>query len=189
MSQSTTGVKYDGEKPDMSLLSSVAIFKVAEIMTFGKKKYSANNWRGGITYSRLLAAALRHIFLYLGGESKDPETGKSHLAHAMCCLMMILEFEDTRPDLDDRFIIKKAETEAFVEDVESAAKELLASKEMPFAIGDSVRLEHGTEVFTVAGYFYDQKLNQVMFVQDSNGRIYQADPVLYVAWTGEQASG
>ncbi len=87
----------------MSLISSVAIFKVAQVMTFGKKKYSANNWRGGIAYSRLLAAALRHTFSYLGGESKDPETGISHLAHACCCLFMVLEFEDTKPELDDRF--------------------------------------------------------------------------------------
>lgn len=97
------GRKDDGEKPDMSLLSSIAIAKVAAVMTFGKKKYSANNWRKGLVYTRLLAAALRHIFAYLGGESKDPETGISHLAHAMCDLMMVLEFEETRPDLDDRY--------------------------------------------------------------------------------------
>lgn len=103
-SQTTeVGVKHDQEKPDMSLLSSIAVTKIAQVMTFGKKKYSANNWRGGIAYTRLLAAAFRHIFAYSGGESNDPETGLSHLAHASCCLMMLLEFEDTRKDLDDRY--------------------------------------------------------------------------------------
>src|ERR1700676_3987996 len=102
MSQ-VTGVKHDQEKPDMSLLSPIAMIKIAEIMTFGKKKYSRDNWRGGIVYTRLLAAALRHIFSYLRGEAKDPETGKSHIAHASCCLMMLLEFEETRADLDDRY--------------------------------------------------------------------------------------
>jgi hypothetical protein len=100
---SITGVKHDQEKPDMSLLSSIAITRIAEVMTYGKKKYSANNWRGGIVFSRLVGAALRHIFAWLGGESKDPETGLSHLAHASCCLMMLLEFETTRPELDDRY--------------------------------------------------------------------------------------
>lgn len=99
----STGVKHDTEKPDMSLLSSIAITKIAEVMTFGKRKYSAENWRGGIGYKRLLAAALRHIFAYLGGESSDPESGMSHLAHAACCIMMLLEFETTRKDLDDRY--------------------------------------------------------------------------------------
>ena len=97
------GIKHDNEKPDLSLLSSMAIIEVGKVMTFGKKKYTANNWRGGIVYTRLIAAALRHIFAFLGGESTDPESGISHAAHAICCLMMLLEFQQTRPDLDDRY--------------------------------------------------------------------------------------
>lgn len=97
------GLKFDQEKPDLSLLSSIAIVEMAKVMTFGKKKYSANNWRGGIAWTRLLAAALRHVFAFSGGETKDPETGLSHLSHAMCCLMMLVEFQITRTDLDDRF--------------------------------------------------------------------------------------
>ncbi len=98
-----TGIKHDSEKPDMSLLSSIGVTKIAEVMTFGKKKYAAHNWRGGIVYSRLISASLRHIFAYVGGESIDPESGYSHLAHCGCCILMLLEFETTRPDLDDRF--------------------------------------------------------------------------------------
>lgn len=98
-----TGIKHDQEKPDMSLLSPIAMTKMAEVMTFGKKKYSAHNWRGGFVWSRPLAASLRHIFAYLKGEDKDPETGISHLAHASCCLMFILEFEETHKELDDRY--------------------------------------------------------------------------------------
>lgn len=99
----TTGIKHDQDKADMSLLSNVALLKIAQVMTFGKSKYSAHNWRGGFIWSRPLAAAARHLFAYIGGEDKDPETGLSHLAHACCCLFFVLEFEDTRPDLDDRF--------------------------------------------------------------------------------------
>lgn len=87
----------------MSLLSSIAVYKIAEVMTYGKKKYTAHNWRGGIAYSRLIAAAFRHLFAYLGGENTDPESGLSHLAHAVCCLMMLLEQEVTRPEMDDRY--------------------------------------------------------------------------------------
>ena len=98
-----SGIKYDQEKPDISLLSATAIFKISEVMTYGKKKYAAHNWRNGLSYSRLLSAALRHVFAYIGGESNDPETNISHLAHACCCLMMVLEFESTKPELDDRY--------------------------------------------------------------------------------------
>ena len=103
MSTQPTGVKHDQEKPDMSLLSPIAMVKIAEVMSYGKKKYSAHNWRGGFILSRPAAAALRHLFAWLGGEDKDPETGLSHLAHASCCLMFLLEFETTKPELDDRF--------------------------------------------------------------------------------------
>lgn len=100
---SGAGIKHDQDKPDMSLLSTIALIKVAEVMTFGKNKYSAHNWRGGFIWSRPLAAAARHLFAYIGGEDKDPETGLSHLAHACCCLFFILEFEETHKSLDDRF--------------------------------------------------------------------------------------
>lgn len=98
-----TGIKHDSEKPDMALLSSTALVKIAQVMTFGKKKYSAHNWRGGFVWSRVLSAAFRHLIAYIGGEDKDPETGLSHLAHCGCCIMFLLEFEDTHPELDDRY--------------------------------------------------------------------------------------
>jgi hypothetical protein len=72
-------------------------------MSFGAKKYSRDNWRGGFSWTRPLAASLRHIFSYIGGEDKDPETGISHLAHAVCCLFFVLEFEETHKELDDRY--------------------------------------------------------------------------------------
>lgn len=99
----TGAKKYDFNKPQMDLLSPIALNEIAKVLTFGAKKYDAHNWRKGIIFSRLLGACLRHVFSYLGGESKDPESGLSHLAHASCCLMFLLEFEVTRPDLDDRY--------------------------------------------------------------------------------------
>jgi len=95
--------KYDQEKIDLSLLSPIAILEIGKVMTFGKKKYAAHNWRSGFAWSRLLAAALRHIFSYMGGENLDPESGLSHLAHAGCCIMFLLEFEVTHKDKDDRW--------------------------------------------------------------------------------------
>ena len=98
-----TGIKHDDDKVDMSLLSSTAITKIAEVLTFGKKKYSAHNWRNGLSHSRLMAASLRHLFAHLSGETIDPESGLSHLAHAACCVMMLIELSVTRPDLNDLY--------------------------------------------------------------------------------------
>lgn len=102
----TEGTKYDNGKPRMDLLDSHALEQLAKVLTFGAQKYAAHNWRKGISKSRLIAAALRHIFAYLGGQDTDEETGLSHIAHAMCCCMFILGLEH-RTDLDDRHAREK----------------------------------------------------------------------------------
>lgn len=94
--------KHDADKPRMDLLDPAALEEVAKVLGFGAQKYAAHNWRKGIAYSRLLAAALRHIFAMLRGEDRDPESGLFHSAHAMCCLMFLINMQLTRPDLDDR---------------------------------------------------------------------------------------
>ena len=96
------GVKFDGDKPRMDLLDAYAIEQLSQVLTFGASKYASHNWRKGIAKGRLIAAALRHLFAYLRGEDKDPESGLSHVAHAMCCCMFLLGLEH-RPELDDRW--------------------------------------------------------------------------------------
>lgn len=113
MSNTPTGIKNDKDKPRMELLSPIAVREIAKVMTFGAKKYAAHNWRGGIVWSRVLGAALRHMFSFLGGEDKDPETGLSHLAHAGCCIMFLLEYEVTHQHLDDRYKQAEAIKEVF----------------------------------------------------------------------------
>lgn len=100
---SEPGIKHDSEKPRMDLLDPEALIQIAKVMTYGAKKYTAHNWRGGISWSRVIAAAIRHLFAFMSGEDLDPETGLSHLAHLGCCVMFLLNFTKTHPELDDRF--------------------------------------------------------------------------------------
>jgi hypothetical protein len=100
---STGALKFDDGKPGMNLLSREALEQIALVMDFGKQKYDAHNWRKGFQWSRPLSAAIRHIMAFNDGEDKDPESGLSHLAHAACCIMFLLEFEKTHKDLDDRW--------------------------------------------------------------------------------------
>lgn len=97
------GVKFDGEKPRMDLLDRYAMEQLAAVLTFGAKKYTSHNWRKGLQYSRLVAASMRHIQAFNDGEDNDPESGMSHVAHAMCCLMFLLGTIKHRPDMDDRW--------------------------------------------------------------------------------------
>jgi len=100
---SPSGKKYDDGKPMMDLLSPIALTEIAKVMTLGANKYGKHNWRSGLSWCRVLAALLRHVLAFLGGEDKDPETGLSHLAHAGCCIMFLLDYEVTHKDCDDRF--------------------------------------------------------------------------------------
>jgi len=96
-------IKYDGDKLPMHLLSTEALSQVAAVLQFGAEKYDAHNWRKGFIWSRTISAALRHMLAFNAGEDRDPESNLSHVAHAMCCLMFLLEFEKTHPELDDRY--------------------------------------------------------------------------------------
>jgi hypothetical protein len=97
------GTKHDADKLPMHLLSTEALEQVAAVLQFGAQKYVANNWRKGFVWSRPLSAALRHLLAFNAGEDRDPESGLSHLAHAACCVMFLLEFEKTHRELDDRY--------------------------------------------------------------------------------------
>lgn len=95
-------LKYDGGKPRMDLLDAYAIEELAKVLTFGAQKYAPWNWAKGMEFSRLQAAALRHLFSFQAGEDLDPESGLPHLAHAMCCLMFLLSMTVRHPEMDDR---------------------------------------------------------------------------------------
>jgi len=103
MNELISGTKHDQEKAGLQYLSNIWILGVGRVLSFGAKKYADHNWRKGIHLSRLLAACLRHVFAFMGGEDKDPETGLSHLYHASCCLMFAAELHETKPQFDDRY--------------------------------------------------------------------------------------
>ena len=98
----TTAVKHDQGKPDMSMVSLELMELVGEVRVFGAKKYSRNNWKNGFKVTRSLAAALRHIFAFLSGETLDPESKLSHLGHAICCLEHAVYDMKHHPENDDR---------------------------------------------------------------------------------------
>lgn len=96
-------LKFDTDKLPLNLLSTEAMNQTAAVLKFGAQKYAEHNWRAGFVWSRPLAAAMRHLTAFNDGEDTDPESGLSHLAHAACCIMFLLEFEKTHPHLDDRY--------------------------------------------------------------------------------------
>ena len=82
----TGAIKYDGGKPCVFRGAFQyfprAINAVAEISTFGAKKYAWAGWEGvddGI--NRYSDAMARHILKEAWGEEVDPDSGLLHAAH------------------------------------------------------------------------------------------------------------
>ncbi len=71
---SELGRKFDGGKLEYGLLPPFALKATVDVLTFGARKE---------------------------GEQVDPESGKHHLAHALCCLMFLYE-HDIMYSVDDK---------------------------------------------------------------------------------------
>lgn len=84
------GRKFDGDKLRFDLLPWREVEQVVEILTIGAQKYDDNNWQHVEPFTRYIAAAFRHFVAWMKGEKLDAETGKNHLAHAICCLLFLL---------------------------------------------------------------------------------------------------
>lgn len=96
------GHKDDFGKTNFFAAPWLALTEAADVMTFGASKYHLFNFRKGMKYSRLWSAALRHMVAWWRGEENDPESGKNHLAHAICCLTMLREIQILERGKDDR---------------------------------------------------------------------------------------
>lgn len=95
--------KNDSEKIRLDLIPPEALNAVGRAFTFGAKKYSADNWRGGFEWRRLIGASIRHINAFNGGEDLDPESGLCHIDHALACLAMLSAHIQSDLGKDDRY--------------------------------------------------------------------------------------
>ena len=93
----TGGRKFDSGKPQYGLLPPKALNEVVQVLTYGAEKYEPDNWRRvPDSNRRYFDAAMRHLWAYKGGELYDSETGLSHLAHAVCCILFMNELDNER---------------------------------------------------------------------------------------------
>lgn len=97
-----TGARYNEEKPDFSLIPLCTLEGEARVWMYGEKKYKRFNWMKGTKWSIPFACAMRHLAAHQAGESIDPESGQSHISHAICNLRMLELYEKIYPEGDDR---------------------------------------------------------------------------------------
>lgn len=97
-----TGRKDDASKLQYDLIPPEAMEALATILTFGAAKYDARNWEKGMRWGRPYAALWRHLIDWWWRRGPDSETGRSHLWHALCCLVFLITYEQRGIGNDDR---------------------------------------------------------------------------------------
>lgn len=104
-----TGKKFDDGKLRYDLVPPAVLKQLATVLTFGAKKYGANNWQTvPDARNRYYAAMMRHVEADRGGEVFDEESGLHHLTHALACVAFMLHNTlatvsepEQRPDVSD----------------------------------------------------------------------------------------
>lgn len=102
MSKKPAGIKNDQRKLRLELIPTESLRQQAAAMTVGAIKYGDNNWRGGLSYSRLYGAAMRHLTAFWDGETHCPEDGQPHLGAALACIGMLAAHHQQGLGTDDR---------------------------------------------------------------------------------------
>ena len=95
------GTKGDKGKPRWSLLPAGTIAQVIKVLEFGVARYAVDNWMHvEDPKRRYYDAAMRHLQAWWGGEKMDPDSGLPHLAHAVCCGLFLMWFDERKDDRD-----------------------------------------------------------------------------------------
>ena len=98
---------YDDGKPPLELLPPDVLLEIAKVHAHGKHKYGhekggSRNWERGMSWTRQIGCAKRHIEYWLLGQDHDPESRILHLAHAAWRIHAALAYELRGIGEDDR---------------------------------------------------------------------------------------
>lgn len=158
--------KHDWGKARYDLLPAVPLHEVVQVLTFGSKKYDDYNYLG-VDPNKYFGALLRHIFAWRRGEEDDEETGISHLAHAVCCVL-ILRHQETHASRSTTISIPKGNQPVLKKTITFEGLEGPIEEEFYFHLSKADILE--LEMNTPGGY--EKRMKHISETQD-NKEIYR----------------
>ena len=97
-----TGGEKGSKLERFDLIPAAPLWEVARHYGVGAGKYAERNWERGYAWSLSFAAMQRHAWLFWSGEDIDPESGTHHLAAVVFHALALMEYGQTRPEMDDR---------------------------------------------------------------------------------------
>lgn len=91
-------LRYNTGKPDYSLIPLASLKEAAKVLEYGATKYAVDNWRKPTNWRVSYACLMRHMAAWQSGEDLDPESGFSHLGHAACNILQMLDMLENHPE-------------------------------------------------------------------------------------------
>lgn len=79
--------RHNADKLRWSLVHYGSLKPLIEVLMFGAKKYSVDNWKKGFDKRELLDSMQRHVAALMDGQENDPESKLHHIGHIMCNCM------------------------------------------------------------------------------------------------------
>lgn len=132
--------RVGARKLPLHLVPPTAVAHMALAFADGGSKYQPFNWRAEpISASVYYGAARRHIDAWWEGEDLAPDSRAHHLAHAMCCLAMILDTMDRPGCLNDNRP-PPSEYAALLEQLATRLPALLERPEAAFGLHDIAKV-------------------------------------------------
>lgn len=120
--------RFNEGKLRYDLIPHEALKGVAQVLTFGAKKYGEDNWRKGLSWRSVLASAERHLEAFKSGEDYNvaDDPGLMHIDHAITNLMFIKAYYKIYPQGDDR-IVNALKTPRIALDIDEVLADFLGS--------------------------------------------------------------
>ncbi len=99
---SPVALRFNEGKVRWDLIDPTAVEGVAKVLDFGTNKYTAENWRKGLSWKSTLRSLESHLQALKRGEDLDPESGLPHIDHLGCNWMFFSNYQKTGAGTDDR---------------------------------------------------------------------------------------
>ena len=97
-----SGARFNTGKHPIRFTPLHLLEDVNRVWEYGANKYAAWNWAKGMDWVIPYECMMRHMAAWYRGEEIDPESGQTHLGHAMANLLMLVHYRDAFPEGDTR---------------------------------------------------------------------------------------
>ena len=95
-------LRYNDGKPQLVFILDFpnAIAGLADVKSFGAKKYELHNWTRGRGFRDTISSLLRHL-VACKSESHDQDSGLPHIDHVVWNALALAEWYRTHTELND----------------------------------------------------------------------------------------